>query len=315
MGKKRAAVGILIGGALVWVCGCGGGGPPPDSMTVLGGGKDGGVASPWSELNNEISFSGGATTTSSGQATPGGDAQLISNGGVAFDKAQSVPGAGDLPMPGSTMSVKADDLGADVVRTGATTIEGNVATGGSEGERSITVEGGDLFIRGNLRSADLGGARQSLKLTATGGTVYVFGTVDTAGAAVKEAGGQAGGAITINAQRIVVVGKLSSAGGGSVGTAGSAGAITLTATESVIITGSVDGFGGDANGMSSTAGGRGGDLTIVAGTELVVNGKVRVRGGAVSGTSADAVGGAAGALTLDAGGSLFLGGTTARRRA
>jgi hypothetical protein len=311
MGKTRAAVGILIGGALVWVCGCGGGGEPPDPATVLGGGKDGGTTtpSPWTELNDEISVAGGTATTSSGQATAGGDAQLISNGGVAFDKAQAVPGAGDVPTPDSTMSVKGSDLAADVTRTGTTTIEGNVTTGGSEGERAITVDGGDLYIRGTLRSADLGGARQSLKLTATGGTVYIVGTVDTSGAAVKEAGGQAGGAITINAQRIVVVGKLSSAGGGSTGTAGSAGPITLTATDSVFITGSADSFGGDANGMSSTAGGRGGDLTIAAGADLVVNGKVRVRGGAVSGTSADAVGGAAGALTLDAGGGIFLGGT------
>jgi hypothetical protein len=292
MGKKRAAVGILLGGALVWLCGCGGGGEPPEPMTVLGGGKDGGTHSPWSELDNEISFTGGMTATSAGQASAGGDAHLISNGGVAFDPAQAVPGAGEIPEANSSSSLKADDLVADVARTGTTVVEGEVTTGGGEGERSITIEGGDLYVQGTLRSADLGGAGQSLKLTVGGGTVYIVGAVATSG-----------GAITIDAQRIVVAGKLSSAG------VGSAGTITLRATDSAFITGAIDSFGGDANGASSTAGGLGGNVTITAGADLVVNGKVRLRGGAVSGTSADAVGGAAGALTLDAGGAIFLGGT------
>lgn len=320
MGKTTMAMGILASGALFWLGGCGDDGPTPDPA-VVGTGNDGGAPSspwtgggttplsPWMDLDNRIAFSGGAANTPAGQASAGGDAQLISNGAIAFDKTQAAPSVGDIPTPAGARSLSASDLAANVAVTGTTIIEGNLRTDGDEAERSITVTGGDLYIQGQLRGGSLPGTRQALRLTATGGTVYVVGQVNTAGGTRTDANGQTGGAITIDAQRIVVVGELSSAGGASAGSAGGGGAITLSATESIVITGVIDSLGGDAKGTSSITGGRGGDVTIRTGTDLVLNGKLRSRGGAATAASGDALGGAAGGLTLDAGGGIFVGGS------
>ena len=152
----------------------------------------------------------------------GGTAHLVSSGGITVGPDFQPPGApATASPPADAMALSSQSLGADVQAPGSVSIAGTVDSGGSDGVRQI-VAGGDIFIGGTLRSAALGSGRQGLTLKAPMGTVYVSGALDTSGDA---GAGQAGGSLTIIAQRLVVTGKLSTAGGTGV-SGGAAGAIT-----------------------------------------------------------------------------------------
>ena len=108
-------------------------------------------------------------------------------------------------------------------------------------------------MSGTLRTGDVAGASRGLTLQAPAGTVYVAGTIDADGTAA----GPAGGAITISAQRIVITGSVSASGAdGTVG--GDGAAVTLAARDLMFLGGAVRLHGG----AGTTAGGRGGLLTI-----------------------------------------------------
>jgi hypothetical protein len=211
---------------------------------------------------------GGGPTSAGGQGKAGGTAHLVSKGGITIGPDFQMPDMSQAAAPGDAMMLGAGKLDADVNAPGAISIPGNVTAGGTDGVRQITA-GGDIFVDGTLRAADLGAARQGLSLKAPNGTVFVKGTIDTSGAS---GGGQSGGALTIVAQRLVVSGHLVTAGG-------------------------------DAHGGMATQGGRAGDLTIQMTADVALGGDVSVRGGGVSG-GAQATGGDAGTVAIDAGGTV-----------
>ena len=88
-----------------------------------------------------------------------------------------------------------------------------------------------------------------MSLNAPAGTVYITGTLSTAGASAATAGdGDAGGAITITALNIVITGSVTSAGGNGVSAGGSGGAITFTSAGGITAAGAIDSLGGEARG-------------------------------------------------------------------
>ena len=122
------------------------------------------------------------------------------------------------------------------------------------------------------------------------------GNLDTSGAT---GAGQAGGALTIIAQQLIVTGKITTAGGSGVA-GGAAGALTIDTSGGAYFGGIVDASGGDANGMQSVTAGRGGDLSLKAGGDVLFAGGASFHGGAASTMGANAVqGGAAGNITVD----------------
>jgi hypothetical protein len=252
-----------------------------------------------------VALEGGAAPSAGGQGQAGGLVHLVSGGGITIGadfQAPAMPASQSAPA--GTAPLAASSLGADVNAPGSIAITGNVASSGGDGVRQITAAG-DIFIDGTLRAADLGGARQGLILKANG-TVYVSGSLDTSGAA---GAGQAGGALTIVAHQLVVTGKIATAGGNGV-TGGAAGPLTIDTSGGAYFGGTVDASGGDANGMQSVAAGRGGDLSLKAGADVLFAGGASFHGGAASAMGANAVqGGGAGNITIDTGGTVGFTGT------
>jgi hypothetical protein len=164
-----------------------------------------------------------------------------------------------------------------------------VSAGGTDAVRQI-VAGGDMFISGTLRSADLGGARQGLTLSAPMGTIYISGTVDTSGA---QGSGQAGGPLKLSAQQVVVTGNLLTAGGKGT-TGGAAGPVAVTTAGGIFLSGSVDGMGG----QGAAAGGAGANLALQAAGDLVFGGVTQLAGGSAT------QGGNAGTITIDTTGTV-----------
>jgi hypothetical protein len=207
--------------------------------------------------------------------------------------------------PAGATAATSGSLGADLDAPSSISVDATVTSGGSDGVRQIA-SGADIFITGTLRAADLGQARQALALKAPNGTVYVTGTIDTSGAAGT---GQAGGALTIVARQLVVTGSILTAGGDGT-TAGAAGAVTLTLADGAFLSGTLDASGGNAKAPGSAAAGRGGDLTIQAGGDVVLGGTTRVRGGAAAiSAGADASAGDAGTITINSNATLAIPGT------
>ena len=178
--------------------------------------------------------------------------------------------------PAGGTKIGADALAADLTSDASIQISGFITTGGSEAVRKIT-SNGDIYIDGTLRAADLGGARQGISLSAPNGTVFVSGAVD-AGATVD---GQAGGALDITAKRVVVTGNLASAGANSPTAPGAAGAITIIAATDVVLTGLVRLRGGAATG--AVPGGAAAALRIEAAGAVELTGTIDGRGGPSTG--------------------------------
>jgi hypothetical protein len=242
-----------------------------------------------------VALEGGAAPSMGGQAQAGGLVHLVSGGGITIGpdfQAPAMPAS--QTAPAGTAPLAASSLSADVNATGSIAITGGVESRGGDGVRQITAAG-DIFVDGTLRGADLGGARQGLTLKANG-TVYVSGNLDTSG---TTGAGQAGGALTIIAQQLIVTGKIMTAGGSGVA-GGAAGALTIDTSGGAYFGGVVDASGGDANGMQAVTAGRGGDLSLKAGGDVLFAGAASFHGGAASTMGANAVqGGAAGNLTVD----------------
>jgi hypothetical protein len=258
-----------------------------------------GSASLWSDLPvAEIALMGGAASSPGGTSPAGGNAHLISSGGIALDSSVSAPQVPAIPpVPPGTMPLSASALSADVSAPAAFVISGVVQSGNTDPVRHITA-GGDIFISGTLRAADLGTSRQGFDIEAPGHSVYISGTVDCTGAT-----GQAGGPVTIVADQVIVTGKVSTAGGASV-QPGAAGPVTIKTTSTVWLAGTLDTSGGDATGGDNVTGARAGDVVIAAGGDIAVAGTVRTRGGAGASSAGNAQGGAAGALDIDCSGTL-----------
>ena len=194
------------------------------------------LVSPWTELPaGTVSLSGGAATTATGRAKPGGTLHLVSRGGINFDA--TLPGPAPIAVPAAPAgALRPTSLPADINATGAVVIDGFVASSGADAVRTITASG-DIYIVGTLTTADLGASRQGLRLSA-GGNVYVVagGSIDAGGSAP----GQAGGGVALAGQQIVIAGGLSTAGGGGFGPGAAAGPVSLRASHDIQISGAID---------------------------------------------------------------------------
>jgi hypothetical protein len=320
---KRLGVGRGVGTIGIWVgllvAGCGGGGGGGGGTPGTGGGMEptgggsttGNLHPPWKELAMPaISVQGGSASSPGGVGQQGGTVHLVAQGDVSIDESPATITEPDVPAaPGDALALGMDALAADASAPGAMRISGKLTAGGGDPIRTLSA-GGDIFVDGTLRGADLGGARQGIALSAPNGTVYVSGAIDTSGAD----GGQAGGVINITAQRVVVTGKLLASGGDGASTAGAAGAITLVSTAGVISTGTIEAFGGFAKGDGAVTGGAAADLAIRAGGDVALAGAIRLRGGAAetSGVTA-ANAGAAATLRIDTTGAVMIGGVVDAR--
>ena len=288
-------------------------GSVPQNGAAADGGQDAGGSpavppappSPWTELSAPaIAVQGGAAVSAGGQGQPGGTVHLFSRQDIVLDAGRADT---PLPMPAAPAVARiltSGELVANVTVTGGARVL-DATSGGIDPVRTIEVSSGDLLIEGSLRAADLGAARQGLTLSAPAGTVYVTGAVDTSGAAGT---GQAGGPITVVAQRVVITGRLSSSGGDGASAAGAGGAITIRTSQTLTLTGGIDTLGGDARGPAAVVGGNAGALAVQAGGDVVLTGRIRLRGGAAISLGADAQGGAAAALRMGSDGTIQLGG-------
>jgi hypothetical protein len=238
-----------------------------------GGSVDGGSPAPslpQTDLTTPtIDVQGGSAVSAGGQGQNGGTIHFVAKVGLSIDPTLAAPATTTPAVPAGATPLTTAELLADATIAGAVVIDGMVSSGGTDPVRQI-VAGGDVFVRGTLRTADLGGSRQGLTLRA-GGTVYVDGAIDLSG---SPGTGQAGGALTIVAKQLVVAGTLTTAGG-----------------------------------SGATTGGPGGGLTLQIGGDLVLAGAVVARGGFAQSTGADAIGGNAGILTIDSDGSVTFAGT------
>jgi hypothetical protein len=266
---------------------------------------------PWVELlGPSINVQGGAASSAGGQGQPGGSVHLAPVRDLVLDPGRPVPSPPAIPpAPGDAFAITSAALAANVAAPRVSRVA-DATTGGNEPTRAITVAGGDLYIEGTLRAGELGGARQGLTLSAPDGTIYVTGAVDTSGAAGSS---QAGGPITMAARRVVITGRLASSGGDNATTGGAAGAIRIDADEALVITGAIDAHGGDARGATGVVGGKAGDVTLRAGGEVLLAGRVLLRGGAATGLGSDGQGGAAASLRVESDGAVHLGGVVDAR--
>ncbi|HET6282033.1 MAG TPA: hypothetical protein VFH73_13745 [Polyangia bacterium] len=281
----------------------GGDGSGGDGSGATGSGGTAGPVpnnSPWPALPGAaVSVQGGAASSAGGQGQDGGKVHLTAHGAVTIDAALPALPAADVPPAAADVMVLAPSATmADVSAPGNVRIEGGVF-GGTDAVRSITAAG-NIYVMGTVRSADLGGARQGIKLNAPAGDVFIVGDLDTSGPDGDT--GANGGSIEISARAVVVTGKLHSGGGGGAVAGGAAGAVTITVNSTVVATGTIDASGGDAAGAGATSGGAGADVKIQAGGDVSLGGSVRVRGGAATGRGSDARGGAAARLRIDADG-------------
>ncbi|HXJ20903.1 MAG TPA: hypothetical protein VMT03_11785 [Polyangia bacterium] len=261
---------------------------------------------PWTELGIKVvDVQGGTASSPGGVGQNGGLIHLVAAGDVSFDPSQPGVPAQSVPVaPADATTIASASLTADLTASGSATFAAGATTGGVDAVRKV-VAGGDLFVTGTLRAADLGSARQGLTLQA-GGTIYVSGAVDTSGVAGS---GQAGGPIQLIAKQVVVTGQLTSAGGSGEAAGGPAGAITFQTSQGVFVTGTVDASGGNVIGAGSLAAGAAGTFKIQAGGDVGVAGVVLIRGGGASNSGAGATqGGAAASLVVDSNGAVTLGG-------
>ncbi len=259
-----------------------------------------GTSSPWTALSApEIALIGGASLSAGGVAHAGGALHLISRGGIDVDPAGTAPqGPAIPPAPATAQPVTASMLASDVSTSGAALLADAVQAGGPDAVRHL-MAGGDVFVTGTLRSADLGSARQGFDIEAPGHTVYISGTIDVSGSSGQ---GQSAGALTIVADQVVLSGKILAGGAG--GTAsGSGGAVTIKTTSALWLSGSLDTSGGDV-AATGPNGAPGGSVTLTAGGDALVAGSINTRGGAATGSAGDAKGGDAGSAVVDCAGKL-----------
>jgi hypothetical protein len=251
-------------------------------------------------LQPSVTAQGGTASSAGGLGKSGGSAHLVSAGGITIGPDFQPPDATMASAPSDAMAVGASNLDADVNAPGAVSISGSVGSSGSDAVRQI-VAGGDIFVSGTLRAADLGGSRQGLSLKTTSGTIYVSGSIDTSG---DSGTGQAGGPLTLVAQRVVIAGKLVTAGGtgaaGQAVTGGHGGDISIQATGDVVLTGTAALNGGAATNASGSVatGGDSGSFTIDATGVVALAGTFDIRGGQATAKGGSPAGGAAGALKI-----------------
>ncbi|MES1204963.1 MAG: hypothetical protein ABUS79_03415 [Pseudomonadota bacterium] len=265
-----------------------------------------GAHAPWVELASAVlDVQGGTALSAGGKGQNGGLIHLIAGGDVSLDPSQPAVPAQTVPAtPAGAKAVDDAALAADVSVGGDASIASATA-GGTDATRTISA-GGDLYVTGTLRAADLGSARQALTLKATN-TIYVSGTIDASGAAGS---GQAGGAVNLSAKTVIITGKVLTAGGDGSASAGAAGPIVIqTSSGGTFITGTIDASGGNVNAGGTLIAGPGATFKIQSGGDVGISGTVLLRGGGAANSGAGpAQGGDAGSLVIDSNGAVTLGG-------
>ena len=187
---------------------------------------------------------GGAARSAGGQGQAAGEVHITSAGTVTMAPTWPLATPVDVPpVPAGAMVIAAGALGADVAVDGTIHLDGMLAATGSDPVRQITARGRGHLPDGNPAKRRPGRRPAGDHAQRPGGTVYIPGHLDTSGAGPAS---QAGGAIVITAARVVVTGTLSSNGGDSQTVGGAGGAITITATGDVVLAGKVRLRGGAA---------------------------------------------------------------------
>jgi len=286
-----------------------------------------------------LSAAGGAASSTAGAdgvGGAGGSFLVTANGLISLGSPAFIPGVPAIP---ATPNVTSTPLSTPVATTssaGSILISGNVTTTATT-PVVLTSTNGDIVISGALQSGVLGSVLSDIQLIAPNGTVYVTGTIRTAGddAAMD---GKAGGKLTIDAARVVITGTIDTHGladntgasnggkGGDVDIKASkapiyftSGSIVTTGGSAVDMTGGDGGFvhmnsaapvnavhvfapittnGGAGTGTTPT-GGQAGSVVIQGAGEINLLGSLSLQGGAATGTATNAVGGAGGSLSAD----------------
>jgi hypothetical protein len=309
-----------IGAAVLLLAACGGertplvrdGGPDrddgggDDDDDVIGGGPpDAGVEPLWDELGDPIAqLAGGAALATAdpaiGAGGAGGALELHAAGELVF-----APGVGPGAPPvipaaaAEGATLATADLDHDVARDGTIVIRDVVETGGAGTVRTIEARSGDLVVAGTLRAGRFAGGRQGLILRAPGGTVSIDGGVVTGG--IGPGAGPDAGAIRIEARQVIVRGAIVAAGAEIDDAPGGAGgAVTIVASHGpIVVRGAIDASGA----IGDEAGGAAGAITLQAGGGVYLSGELAAVGGDAD-VGIDAVGGAAGGLAILAGGDV-----------
>lgn len=258
-----------------------------------------------------IVSNGGTASSSTGLDGIGGQGgnflltttELISLGSPAF-----IPVVPALPAP-PTLGFAAVSPLASTTQPGTIQIAGAVTTAGTT-PITVTSSTGDIVVSGALFSGDTGTAQSDIQLIALNGTVYVTGSIITAGsdAAVN---GRSGGNLLIQAARVVITGAIDTHGVASnsaVATVsgGNGGNVDIQAFQGPIFftSGAINTTGGsctDTSGSTTIQGGNGGSVSFNAPgpvNSLYVFAPIATDGGLMSGTGT-ALGGNAGSITMN----------------
>jgi hypothetical protein len=257
-------------------------------------------------------FSAGGNASSvaglDGVGGAGGNFTVTTNGLISLGSPSFVPSAPAVPAVPSTFEYVAVAGQATITKVGSIQITGSITTATTT-PVVITSSSGDILVDGALQSGDTGAAQADLQLVAPSGTVFVTGSIRTAG--VDSAlNGRAGGNLTINAARVVITGTIDTHGvanttvvaanggkGGDVDVTSSLGPIYITAG-SIVTTG---GLAVDTAGIASVTGGAGGFVHLNSAApvnSIYIFAPVATDGGAMTGNGTAPTGGAAGSVVM-----------------
>ncbi len=250
-----------------------------------------------------------------GDGGAGGDFRVTTNGLISLGSPAFVPAVPTIPTAPTTFdSAPSSPLPVSTTAVGSIHLTGLLATAVLP---TITVlsNNGDIVVDGTLQSAAVGTGQTNIVLQAPNGTVYVSGTIRTAGTD-SASNGQAGGNLTITASRVVLTGSIDTHGvanttvagvnggkGGDVDVTSSQGPIYVTAGAIVTTGGAAE----DAVSTPSMQGGAGGFVHLtssVTGNSVYVFAPLTTDGGAMKGNGTAPTGGAAGNVVIQGAGEI-----------
>jgi len=246
----------------------------------------------------------------------GGDLQVTANGLISLGSPSFVPTAPAVPAAPGTFEYVVVAGEATITKVGSIRITGSITTSVTT-PVVITSSNGDIVVDGALQSGDTGTAQVDIQLVAPNGTVYVTGSIRTAGVD-SASNGRAGGNLSIDAARVVITGTIDTHGvanttvvganggkGGDVDIKSSQGPIFLTAG-SVVTSG---GSAVDAAATVSMQGGAGGFVHLnsaAAVNSVYVFAPLTTDGGAMTGNGTTPTGGAGGNVAIQGAGEVHV---------
>jgi hypothetical protein len=254
---------------------------------------------------------GGAASSAAGTDGTGGSGGIMSitaSGLVSLGSPAFVPTAPVTPTVPTILTPSILTGQGDLTQTGSILVSGSVITSNTATVKYESTSG-DIVVSGALQSGTLAGAMTAITLKALNGTVYVTGSVVTAGP--DSAGnGQSAGSLTIQAARVVITGTLDTHGVANTTipgqSAGNGGTLTITTgVGPIFITGgSIYTAGGacvDTGAVGGIHGGNGGFVQLNSGTEVnsvYVFAPITADGGTMNGPAATPTGGIGGDIVI-----------------